>query len=61
VSGESVKRGPVSRIGRLRRGNTDLFGGAFTVGTGCRLHLGRSGGTLSVDLEPLMGILAKGC
>ena len=43
-------------MGRLRRGNSDLFGGAFTVRTGCRLHSGRSVGMLSVGPEPIMEI-----
>ena len=36
MSETSVKRGPVSGLGRIRRGDTDLFGGAFTIRlTGC--------------------------
>ena len=39
MSETSVKRGPVSGLGRIRRGDTDLFGGAFTIrsepATGC--------------------------
>ncbi len=31
MSETSVKRGPVSGLGRIRRGDTDLFGGAFTI------------------------------
>jgi hypothetical protein len=59
VSRESVKRGLVSGLGRTRRGGTDLFGGAFTIRTGCWLHSGRPGGTLSVGPEPIMEIPAR--
>src|SRR5438046_2990829 len=59
VSETSVKRGPVSGLGRIRRGDTDLFGGAFTIRTGYGLYSGRSGGTVSVGPEPIMEIPVK--
>ena len=54
-----IKRGPVSGLGRIRRNDTDLFGAAFTVRTGCRLHSARPGGRLSVGPEPIMETPAK--
>ena len=59
MSETSVKRGPVSGLGRIRRGDTDLFGGAFTIRTGYELHSGRSGSTVSVGPEPIMEIPVK--
>ena len=56
MSEESLKRGPVSGLGRLRRSRTDLFGGLLKVGRGRQLHSGRSGGRLSVGPEPIMEI-----
>lgn len=56
MSEESLKRGLVSRLERLMRSKTDLFGGPFNARPGWWLHSGRSGGTLSVGPELIMKI-----
>lgn len=56
MSEDSLERGPVSGLGRLRRGKTGLLGGLFKVGPGCWLHSGWSSGALSVGPEPKVEI-----